>query len=127
MARVKIARTGTVFLILLCAVAGYLVHTYVRHTSPSTPLTTEPLRQLKKYVAWSWPPKLESPAVQANREKKEAERLIFGKDGLVRNWEDGLDEKVKGYSSRSSRVRYGHPIYRLIEEGRDKWAKLLQR
>jgi len=64
--------------------------------------------------------------IHVERAKDEVERLIFGNDGLVRNWEDG-QKGTKGYSKRSSRVRYTHPIYRLISEGQAKWAKLLER
>jgi hypothetical protein len=133
MARLKVARTLILILLLICALAGYIVHTLLRHYTITPHLTSlytaEPntARQLKKYSDGSWPPRNDThKEIQVGKAKDEVERLLFGKDGLVRNWEDGQDGN-KAYSKRSSRVRYNHPIYRLIEEGQAKWAKLLER
>jgi hypothetical protein len=133
MARLK-ARTGILsLLLLLCGTAGYILHAVIlRHTTTSplhpdhTDTESAPARGLGEYVKWSRPPRLDQhhQEVKDDKAKKEAERLVFDDNGLVRNWEDGHE---KGYARSSSRVRHSHPIYRLIEEGQEKWANLLQR
>jgi hypothetical protein len=132
MARLKIARTLIFILLLTCGIAGYIVHTLLRHytiTPPFTSLYTaeQSTATLKKHANGFLPLRNDTHKdIQVGRAKDEVERLVFGHDGLVRNWEDGQDGN-KAYLKRSSRVRYNHPIYRLIEEGQAKWAKLLER
>lgn len=133
MARLKVARTVTIILLLICGLAGYVVHTLLQHYTATPPLTSlytaeqNTARHLEKHGDGLIPPKNEThKEIQVGRAKDEVERLIFGQDGLVRNWEDG-QVGAKAYSKRSSRVRYNHPIYRLIDEGQAKWAKLLER
>jgi len=122
-------RTAIPLLLLLCGTAGYTFHAFIFRyiiTQPPSQTGHQRPRPPKQDTQWSWPPPGESPFNQLNREKREADRLVFGDDGLVRNWEDSKEETA-GYARRSSRVRYGHPIYRLIEEGQVKWASLLKR
>jgi hypothetical protein len=133
MARLKIARTLIFILLLTCGIAGYIVHTLLRHYTITPPLTSlytaeqNTATQLKKHDNGFLPLRNDTHKdIQVGRARDEVERLIFGQDGLVRNWEDGQDGN-KAYLKRSSRVRYNHPIYRLIEEGQAKWAKLLER
>jgi hypothetical protein len=138
MARIRKARTGLIILLLLCGTAGYLAHGLVKkHTLAQTPSTTHileseskpkiPIRKLGSYVEWSWPPRTAQLQAQAVRLQAEEDRLVFGKDGLVRNWEDGGEGKAMRYTKISSRVRYGHPIYQLIQRGQEKWKRLLER
>jgi hypothetical protein len=133
MARLKVARTATIILLLICGIAGYIVHTLLRHYTTIPPwislYTAEKntATQLTKHANGFLPLQNDThKEIQFGRAKDELGRLVFGQDGLVRNWEDGRDGN-KAYLSRSSRVRYNHPIYRLIEEGQAKWAKLRER
>jgi len=109
-----------------------MVHTLLIPYTITPPLRslytsdTTTTKQHLKQVKWSYPPGNDTHNdIQIGKATEESKRLAFGDDGLVRNWEDG--QGIKGYSKRSSRVRHTHPIYRLIEDGQDKWAKLLQR
>jgi len=133
MTRLKIAKTLTLILLSICGLAGYIVHILLQRysvTSPSiSPYTADQntSRYFKKHASRPVSPRNTTHIdIHVERAKDEVERLIFGNDGLVRNWEDG-QKGTKGYSKRSSRVRYTHPIYRLISEGQAKWAKLLER
>ena len=129
MARLRMARTAILLLLFLCGTAGYLFHAIIfRYTITHPPSQTghRHPRPPNQGTQWSWPPPGESPFYQLSRENREADRLVFVDDGLVRNWEDSKEETA-GYARRSSRVRYGHPIYRLIEEGQVKWATILKR
>ena len=133
MTRLKIAKTLILILLLICGLAGYIVHILRQRytiTSPSTSLYTADQitsRYFKKHASRPVSPRNTTHIdIHVERAKDEVERLIFGKDGLVRNWEDH-HKGTKVYFKRSSRVRYTHPIYRLIEEGQAKWAKLLER
>jgi hypothetical protein len=133
MARLKVARTVTIILLLICGIAGYIVHTLLRRYTLTPPLTSlytaekNTATQLTKHANGFLPPRNDThKEIQVGRAKDELGRLVFGQDGLVRNWEDGQDGN-KAYLKRSSRVRYNHPIYRLIDEGQAKWAKLLER
>jgi len=140
MSRNKVARVGLVLvLLLLCGTGGYLAHFTVRkYPLAQMPLTLPldqefepkpkiPLRPLGRSAEWAWPPRVPQIQLQADQSKAEEERLIFGKDGLVRNWDDGSEAKTRGYTRLSSRVRHVHPIHQLIERGQDKWRKLLER
>jgi hypothetical protein len=133
MARLKIARTLIFILLPICGIAAYIFHTLLHRYTITPPLTSlytaeqNTARHLKKHGSGFSPPKNDThKEIQVGRAKDEVERLVFGQDGLVRKWEDGQDGN-KAYLKRSSRVRYNHPIYRLIDEGQAKWAKLLER
>jgi len=133
MARLKVVRTVIIILVLICGIAGYVAHTLLRRYTITPPLTSlytagqNTATHLEKHGDGLLPPHNEThKEIQAGRAKDEVERLVFGQDGLVRNWEDG-QRGGKSYSKRSSRVRYNHPIYRLIDEGHAKWARLLER
>ena len=134
MARLKVVRTVIIIFVLICGIAGYVAHTLLRrYTITTTPLTSlytaekNTATHLEKHGDGLLPPQNEThKEIQVGRAKDEMGRLIFGQDGLVRNWEDG-QRGGKSYSKRSSRVRFNHPIYRLIDEGHAKWAKLLER
>lgn len=133
MTRIKIAKKFMVIILLICGLAGYIVHILLQRytaTLPSTSLYTadqNTSRYLKNHASRPSPPRKTTHIdIQVGRANDEVERLIFGEDGLVRNWDDS-QKGTKGYSKRSSRVRYTHPIYRLIEEGQAKCAKLLER
>jgi len=133
MARLKSAKILISILLLICGLAGYIIHILPQRytiTSPSTPLYTadqNTSRYFKKHAIRPSPPQNTTHIdIQVGRAKDEVERLILGEDGLVRNWEDH-HKGAKVYSKRSSRVRYTHPLYRLISEGQAKWAKLLER
>ena len=121
-----------IIFVLICGIAGYIVHTLLQRYTINPPLASlytaeqNTATQLKKHASGFLPVQNDThKEIQVGRAKDEVDRLIFGHDGLLRNWEDG--QGIKGYSKRSSRVRYNHPIYRLIEEGQAKWAKLLER
>ena len=134
MARLKVVRTIIIILVLICGIAGYIVHTLLQRYTITTPLTSlytaekNTATHLKKHANGFLPQQQNDThkEIQVGRAKDEVDRLIFGQDGLVRNWEDGQRD-WKSYSKRSSRVRYNHPIYRLIDEGHAKWARLLER
>jgi hypothetical protein len=132
MARLKVARALILILLLICGIAGYIVHILLQRYTINPPLASlytaeqNTATQLKKHANGFLPLRNDTHKdIQVGRAKDEVENLVFGQDGLVRNWEDG--QGIKGYSKRSSRVRYNHPIYRLIDEGQAKWAKLLER
>ena len=133
MARIKVARGLTLILLLICGIAGYIVHILLQRYTINPPLASlytaeqNTAIQLKKHASGFLPVQNDThKEIQVGRAKDEVERLVFGHDGLVRNWEDRQGGN-KAYLKRSSRVRYNHPIYRLIEEGQAKWAKLLER
>lgn len=84
-----------------------------------------PLRPLGRSA--EWPPRVPQIQMQADQSKAEEERLVFGKDGLVRNWDDDHEAKARGYSKLSSTIRHVHPIHQLIGRGQEKWRKLLER
>lgn len=137
MSRNKVARTSLVILlILLCGTGGYLAQLTVRkYTLAQMPLTLpldqefdpKPKIPLRPLGRSEWPPRVPQIQMQADHSRAEEERLVFGKDGLVRNWDDGSEAKTRGYTRLSSRVRHVHPIHQLIGRGQEKWRKLLER
>jgi hypothetical protein len=130
MARFKLARAGFILLIVICGFGGYILHSLLRSyaydSPPLSPLVViksdpRPLR-----TSWPWRSSGQKDRIHAKQEREEGEKLVFGDDGLVRNWEH-IEGRDKKYATMSSRIRHTHPIYHLIKKGQDRWERMLKR
>jgi hypothetical protein len=148
MARCRSQKATLIILLSFSVTVGFLLHTSVRRYQDATILDSHQTNPISREIdphaldiqtddQWRWLSYLgrggedqraegikEDVTVTVDRDEGEVE---FGKDGLVRGWEDRAAEKTRGYAKISSRVRHSHPIHDLIKRGNEKWAALLER
>jgi hypothetical protein len=148
MARCRSQKATLIILLSFSVTVGFLLHTSVRRYRDATILDAHQTKSISREIdphaldiqtdnQWRWLSYLGQGGVDQRAEGSKEDvtatvdrdegEVEFGKDGLVRGWEDRAAEKTRGYAKISSRVRHSHPIHDLIKRGNEKWAALLER